>query len=85
VCLFNLYFIVNMLSCLSRFLSALAVLAEQPELIKKIILTKDFSPEGIYQVRLCKDGIWQIVLLDDVFPCHETQSGLIFSKVRNIE
>lgn len=63
-----------------RFLSALAVVAEQPELIKKIILTKEVCTEGIYQVRLCKDGIWQIVLIDDVLPCNEN-GRLIFSQV----
>ena len=70
------------ISILSRFLSALAVLAEQPELIKKIILTQEFCPEGVYQVRLCKDGNWQIILIDDVFPCN-SHGQLIFSQVKH--
>ena len=66
---------------LIRFLSALAVMAENPELIEQIIVTKEYSEEGVYQVRLCKNGRWVIVTIDDLFPCNSSNS-LVFSQAR---
>ena len=47
---------------------ALSVLAESPEAIKRIILTKEYNPAGAYQVRLCRSGEWHTITVDDTFP-----------------
>ena len=66
----------------SRLLGALSVIASQQGLLEKIVVTRDYSPdEGAYQVRLCKDGKWVVVVIDDSLPCYHDYR-LVFSKVR---
>lgn len=75
---------MSVFSCIvlhCRVLSALAVIAECPKLIEDIMLTKEYNPKvGAYQVRLCKDGMWKVVVIDDCLPVYKNDE-LVFSKV----
>lgn len=48
---------------------ALASLAEQPDLVRRLFVTKTSNTAGMYRVRLWKDGEPITITVDDYFPC----------------
>ncbi len=44
---------------------------EFPVLVRSLFVQQDANNDtGVYQVRLCKNGHWVVITLDDYFPCH---------------
>jgi len=48
-------------------------------LVSRLLLTKEINSSGAYQVRLCYNGTWTTVLVDDHFPVSKDNS-LLFSR-----
>ncbi|CAJ0586379.1 unnamed protein product, partial [Mesorhabditis spiculigera] len=63
-------------------LSAMAILAERPDILEHIIITKEYNPIGVYQIRVCVDGEWRIITVDDFFPCRPENRALAFANGR---
>ena len=47
------------------FLSVLSVLTEKPTRITKLFLTDKQNNLGVYGIRICKNGEWKEVVVDD--------------------
>jgi calpain-15 len=50
------------------FLAAIASLAENPALVRRLFITDEYNEFGIYQLRICKNGEWVVVTIDDYVP-----------------
>jgi len=66
------------------FMCALSCLAERPNLVERLFITKEANPEGVYRLRLCKNGEWVTVTIDDYFPCYP-MGGPMFSRAHGNE
>ena len=67
------------------FYSVLSALSQFPSLFNKIILTKEYNPNGFYKILLFIDGEFQIIYIDDFFPCIKNSNVLYFTKPSNFE
>lgn len=67
------------------FLSAICAIAEYPGLISNIFLTKEYNPDGFYTLKLFIDGEYQIIYIDDYFPCLKGTNIPYFLKPNNFE
>ena len=52
------------------FLSALAAIAERPQLIERLITKHDPAKEEFY-LKICKNGEWTQVIVTDSFPTRD--------------
>ena len=57
--------------------SALSALAEKGNLIKRLFKSDKCSDYGVYQVKLCINGEWNTITVDDYFPCIPKSNPLV--------
>ena len=64
-------------------MSVLSVLSEKPSRITSLFLTDKQNNLGVYGMRVCKNGEWKEVVVDDYIPCWK--DGAAFSKAHGNE
>jgi hypothetical protein len=47
-------------------------------MIQKLFKTSEYNAEGLYVIKISKNGEWQDVVVDDFIPCYP-KSGQILS------
>ena len=67
----------------SYFISAISAISDYPGLIKNIFINHEYNPDGYYTLILFIDGEFQIIYLDDYFPCLKGTNIPYFLKVNN--
>lgn len=66
------------------FLSAMSSLASEPYRILNLFVTQVMNPYGIYCVKICHDGIWKAVYVDDLIPCKNRRPAFTRSSLSEI-
>jgi calpain-15 len=61
----------------NHLVSALSALAEKCNLIKRLFKSEYYSKYGFYQVKLCINGEWVTICVDDLFPCIPKSNPLV--------
>jgi hypothetical protein len=67
------------------FMSSMAALTEYPQLIYQLFRNFTKSDNGYFEIGARIDGKWQIVIVDDYFPCFRKTNQPIFAKPRGSE
>lgn len=67
------------------FLCSLSSMAEQPDLIHRLFYEKELNKNGIIGVWLFIDGMWDLYIIDEYFPCTQAQRGLDFAFSKTVE
>ena len=71
---------------LNYFYTVLSALVDEyPSVFTKIILEKDYNPNGMYQIRLFIDGEFKTITIDDYFPCIKGTNVYYFTRPSNFE
>ena len=67
------------------FMSSMAAQAEFPQLLYQLFKTFKIPENGCYEIGAKIEGKWQIVLVDDYFPCLKKTRKPVFAKPRGNE
>ena len=71
---------------LPYFYCVLSAIAKYyPSLLTKVIVSKDYNPQGMYQVQLYVDGAFQTITIDDYFPCIRGTNVYYFTRPSNFQ
>ena len=62
-----------------NFLSAIGALAEFPKIIKNLFISEKKNKNGIFGLKICKDGFLQEVVIDDYFPVNKEDDTYCFT------